>query len=85
MWYMPATNELTAFWNVWNADRTGFGNKLKAAGYGDIWVDCSYWSSTENNSQLAYLIWMNVGAIIDRDFSKEYNHWAFSVRAFAKF
>lgn len=84
-WYLPANDELTAFRNVWNTDRTGFSAKLTAAGYDEIWQDCNYRSSTESDLEYAYFIQMNFGSLWSIWYNKEYSDWSFRARAVAKF
>lgn len=85
MWYMPANNELTAFRNAWNADRSEFNSRLTGLGANAIWENCYYWSLSESAMDFTFFIWMNNGLIYDNFYSKSYADWSFRVRAISKF
>ena len=83
IWYMPAKDEVLAFWNVWNTDQTGFNSKLTAAG--GIGVYGYWWTSTESNANFCHFIGTPWGAIWDYTYFKDYVNWEFLTRPIAKF
>ena len=83
IWYMPAKDEVLAFWNVWNTDQTGFDSKLTAAG--GIGVYGYWWTSTESSAQFCHFIGTYWGVTWDYTYHKDYVNWEFITRAIAKF
>lgn len=83
IWYMPAKDEVLAFWNVWNADQAGFNSKLTAAGGIDVWG--YWWTSTESNADFCHFIGTYWGVTWDYTYHKDYVNWEFITRAIAKF
>lgn len=83
IWYMPAKDEVLAFWNVWNTDQAGFNSKLTAAGGIDVWG--YWWTSTESNADFCHFIGTYWGVTWDYTYHKDYVNWEFITRAIAKF
>lgn len=84
IWYMPASNELISFRNVWYADQTGFDAKLTDAGGLIIYADLYdyYWSLSETSMQYSEFYIPIQGYVYDYGYDKSTR---FRTRPIAKF
>ena len=79
IWYLPAIDELTSLFLVYNRDREGFNASLTTAG-GALLSEVRYWSSLEDYNYLAWGITFDFGE--RSTYFKEYHYMVRCVSAF---
>ncbi|MFT4168881.1 MAG: fimbrillin family protein [Dysgonomonas sp.] len=81
VWYLPAKDELSDLYSAYDTfDKNTFNSKLTEAG-GTALSSVYYWSSSENNSNVAWVVGFHNNGSTD-EYTKSYEH---SVRCFLAF